>query len=169
MGAMDKFFGIMSMNNENDDDEFDEFDEGFAEEPVRKPARVKEDDSESEDKPARKPVRSINPLRSNNSRRGAVMSNESMEVCVCKPTVYEDATQIADALLANKSVVLNLEGIDMNLALRIFDFATGACYALQGRLEAIAKYVYVITPESIGISGDTSSDGQVTLSKGFAD
>ncbi len=98
------------------------------------------------------------------------MNNNSgnMEICFCKPATFEDATQVADALLSNRSVVLNLEGLDMALAQRIFDFATGSTYAVQGKLEAISKYVYMITPESVNISGDTLEHNSALGSKSFS-
>ncbi|MBR6381691.1 MAG: cell division protein SepF, partial [Lachnospiraceae bacterium] len=45
---------------------------------------------------------------------------------------------------------------------------TGACYALRGRIEPISKFVYVITPESVYISGDTQEDSDV-IGQGFGE
>jgi cell division inhibitor SepF len=52
------------------------------------------------------------------------------------------------------SVVLNLQGLDSSLAQSIYDFLCGACYALGCRMEKVSDYVYVITPESVTLSGD---------------
>ena len=57
-----------------------------------------------------------------------------MEVCVIKPTTMEEAREIADTLVDNSTVILNLEGIDVELAQRIIDFTSGACYSLGGSL-----------------------------------
>ena len=48
-----------------------------------------------------------------------------------KPASMEDTREIADTLLDNATVILNLEGIDVELAQRIIDFASGACYSLE--------------------------------------
>ena len=69
----------------------------------------------------------ITPMRS--SRRANQAS--SMEVCVIKPASMEDTREIADTLLDNATVILNLEGIDVELAQRIIDFASGACYSSE--------------------------------------
>ena len=45
-----------------------------------------------------------------------------MEVCVIKPTSIEDGREITETLLANRTVVLNLEGLDVDIAQRIIDF-----------------------------------------------
>ena len=51
-----------------------------------------------------------------------------------KPTSMEDTREIADTLVDNSTVILNLEGIDVELAQRIIDFTSGACYSLGGKM-----------------------------------
>ena len=75
-----------------------------------------------------------------------------MEVCVIKPTSMEDAREITETLLSNRTVVLNMEGLDM--AQRIIDFASGSCFAINGNLQKIANYIFIITPATVDISGD---------------
>ena len=77
-----------------------------------------------------------------------------MNVCVIKPTTFEDAREITETLLANRTVVLNLEGLDMDIAQRIIDFTSGSCFAINGNLQKISHYIFIITPESVDISGD---------------
>ena len=89
----------------------------------------------------------------------------SLEVCVIKPTNVEDGREIANTLLGGKAVVLNLEGIDVELAQRIIDFTSGACFAINGNLQKVSNYIFIITPESVDISGDfqgyISNDGSL--------
>ena len=77
-----------------------------------------------------------------------------MEVCVIKPTSVEDAREITETLLANRTVVLNLEGLDVDIAQRIIDFTSGSCFAIAGNLQKISHYIFIITPASVDISGD---------------
>ena len=77
-----------------------------------------------------------------------------MEVCVIKPTTVEEAREITETLLSNRTVVLNLEGLDVGIAQRIIDFTSGSCYAIQGNLQKISHYIFIITPSSVDISGD---------------
>ena len=69
------------------------------------------------------------------------------------PTLFEDAQQIADILRNHHTVLLNLEGLDSNLAQRIVDFSTGSCYALRGHFRSISAsdLIIVFTPEDVGI------------------
>ena len=77
-----------------------------------------------------------------------------MEVCVIKPTKVEDFREIADTLLSYCTVVLNLEGIDVELAQRIIDFSSGSCYAIGGGLQKVSSYIFILTPSNVEISGD---------------
>ena len=38
-----------------------------------------------------------------------------MEVCVIKPTSVDDAREITETLLSGRTVILNLEGLDLRL------------------------------------------------------
>ena len=82
------------------------------------------------------------------------LNGSGMEVCVIKPTSVEDAREITETLLANRTVVLNLEGIEVDVAQRIIDFTSGSCYAISGNLQKISHYIFIITPASVDISGD---------------
>ena len=61
--------------------------------------------------------------------------NAAMEVCVIKPTSVEDAREITETLLNNRTVVLNLEGLDLEIGQRIIDFTSGSCFAIDGNLQ----------------------------------
>ena len=77
-----------------------------------------------------------------------------MEVCVYKPTQFEQAREITDTLLSNCTIVLNFEGLDVEVAQRIIDFTSGSCYAIGGNLQKVSNYIFVVTPKSVDISGD---------------
>ena len=77
-----------------------------------------------------------------------------MKVCVIKPTSIEECREITDTLLSNRTVVLNLEGLDVDIAQRIIDFTSGATFAINGNLQKISNYIFIITPQSVEISGD---------------
>ncbi len=103
---------------------------------------------------AAKPAQSqkVTPMRRNN--KVATLSSGGMEVCVIKPSKVEDYREIAETLLSGCTVVLNLEGIDVELAQRIIDFSSGSCYAIGGGLQKVSSYIFILTPSSVEISGD---------------
>ena len=98
-------------------------------------------------KPAAPVSSKVTPMR---KKAGAL----NMEVCVIKPASMEDTREIADTLLAGCTVVLNLEGIDVDIAQRIIDFCCGACYCMSGSLQKVSSYIFILTPSSVEISGD---------------
>ena len=98
--------------------------------------------------PSAAPSSKVTPIKKGRSAGG------SMEVCVIKPTKVEDFREIADTLLSYCTVVLNLEGIDVELAQRIIDFSSGSCYAIGGGLQKVSSYIFILTPSNVEISGD---------------
>jgi cell division inhibitor SepF len=96
-----------------------------------------------------RPSSKITPMRS--SKR---TSAPNMEVCVIKPSSMEDTREIADTLLDGSTIILNLEGLEVELAQRIIDFTSGSCYSLGGSLQKITGYVFVLGPYNVDITGD---------------
>ena len=150
-----KFFQKFGKKKDSRDeyDEYDDLDEEEPEEPVQKfvskaPAKAA---PVKQERPVRAAASSkITPMRS--SRRSS--SSVNMEVCVIKPSSMEDTREIADTLVDNSTVILNLEGIDVELAQRIIDFTSGACYSLGGSLQKVSSYIFVLGPANVDITGD---------------
>ncbi|MGN1021956.1 MAG: cell division protein SepF [Lachnospiraceae bacterium] len=92
------------------------------------------------------------------SRRRQAPATGNMQVRVIKPSSFDQARQITDTLLSHRTVLLNLEGLDVNTAQRIVDFASGSCYALRGNFMKISHFIIVITPEDVDIAGDITGD-----------
>lgn len=153
MGVLDKFLNVMRLNPDDDDDfyneDYDYDDDYVEEEPVKKSSFRKE---KKEDYEEEKPIKStpkVTPIRPAKKPNGS-----GMEVCVIKPTSVEDAREITETLLNNRTVVLNVEGLDVEIAQRIIDFTSGSCFAISGNLQKISNYIFIITPASVDISGD---------------
>ena len=47
-----------------------------------------------------------------------------------------------------------MEGIHMEVAQRIIDFVSGAAYSMDGNLQRISNYIFIVTPNSVELSGD---------------
>ncbi len=148
MSVMDKFLNAMKLNDEEDEYYDDDFYDDEPE-PVKKPSAVRDDVSMDDDRGIKKSTPKVTPMRQMKKMPGT-----GMEVCVIKPTTVEDAREITETLLANRTVVLNLEGLDVDIAQRIIDFTSGSCFAISGNLQKISHYIFIITPASVDISGD---------------
>ena len=149
MGVMDKFLNYMKLN-EDDDDFYDDdyYGEELVEEKPKKQPTIKEDAADEEERAVKKASPKVTPMRQSKK------TGNGMEVCVIKPTSIEDAREITETLLANRTVVLNLEGLDVDIAQRIIDFTSGSCFAISGNLQKISHYIFIITPAIVDISGD---------------
>ncbi|MCD8074929.1 MAG: cell division protein SepF [Lachnospiraceae bacterium] len=184
MSVIDKFLDAIKMNDDVLEDDYldDEYDEGYEESEVERPkkrilrrneeeeigrrrAAVKEEEDSAPEEPryqsqaVQKQTRSrtattrtsskISPMRTPASKRSG-----GMEVCVIKPKSIEDSREVTNTLLDECTVILNMEGIDFELAQRIIDFACGSCYAIHGKLQKVSNYIFIITPPNVDISGD---------------
>lgn len=182
MSVMDKLINAMKFN----EDPYDEEHEGddiqyYDEEPEKEEPILDKEDTEMADiennAAGRVPRRRSNQDRENApANRPSVKrqySESGMEVCIVKPTSVNDARDVTDLILAGSTVVLNLEGLDVEIAQRIIDFTSGSCYAVQGNVMKISHYIFVITPSTVDISGDistptgTNQDGSASLDMPF--
>ena len=153
----------MRLNPDDDDDFYNEdydYDDDYEEdEPVKSKSsfrkdkrKAEEDDYEEDHSIHEKAVKSspkVTPIRPVKKQGGS-----GMEVCVIKPTSVEDAREITETLLSGRTVILNLEGLDLEVAQRIIDFTSGATYAISGNLQKISNYIFLVTPTNVDISGD---------------
>ena len=151
MSFMDKILDVLRLNEDDDDDyEFanEEYfeDEDDYDEPKKKTPR-REHKVESKEKPISK----ITPISKVQRKQ---VGNAGMEVCVIKPTTIEDEIEIADTLLSGRTVLINMEGLNLEIAQRIIDFTSGATYAMHGSLQKVSNYIFLATPNGVDISGD---------------
>jgi len=79
---------------------------------------------------------------------------KGLEVCIMKPTSFEDSQEICDTLLTGRATVINLEGFDDKLAQRTMDFISGSVYAINGKLHRISNCIFIVSPDTVDISGD---------------
>lgn len=166
-GIFNRFLDSMRLNDDDDDEyEFEpdeELDLGFDKE--EKPAKsqkpftkssIKEPDSallDLDDEPEEEPRRRFSSRKASNvvpMRQNRV----NFEVCMVKPTSMSDAKELCDILIGGRAVVINMEGVNLELAQRVIDFASGACYSMKGNLQNISRNIFIVTPSNIGLTGD---------------
>ena len=83
-----------------------------------------------------------------------IQATAQLQVVLVKPSAFTDAKQIADHLIAKKTVVLNLETASPENKRRIIDFLVGVAYANGGSLKPVANLTYIITPYNVGFIGE---------------
>ena len=83
-----------------------------------------------------------------------IHATTQLKVVLVKPERFENASEIADHLKEKRTVVLNLESTNKDVARRLIDFLSGVAYAGEGKIKKVAANTYIITPYSVDIMGD---------------
>ena len=125
------------------EDEEDEYEEDFA--PVGPAKDSARDRGKDRDRDAD---------RRGNNKVVNIHTTTQLQVVLVSPTRFENASEIADHLRDKRTVVLNLENTDKNIARRLIDFLSGVAYANEGTIKKVALSTYIITPYTVEILGD---------------
>ncbi|MMZ65172.1 Cell division protein SepF [compost metagenome] len=76
-----------------------------------------------------------------------------MKVVLYEPRSYDEAQEIADHIRSHRTVVVNLQRIRKDQALRIIDFLSGTVYALGGGISKVGNNIFLCTPDTVEIQG----------------
>ena len=83
-----------------------------------------------------------------------IHATTQLKVVLVKPERFENASEIADHLKEKRTVVLNLESTNKDVARRLIDFLSGVAYAGEGKIKKVSANTYIITPYHVDIMGD---------------
>ncbi len=142
------------------DDEY-EYDDKYDESETKKDEFEEEDDYYEDDAPASKESPRIPFIGGNQNSNKVVNINTTtkLQVVLFKPDRFSDETRaIADELLKQHTIVLNLENTNKDNSRRIIDFLSGAAYASRGKIKRVATSTFIIIPSSVGMTGDDLLD-----------
>ena len=145
MSLMDEFKKIIHPYDDEDDDY--EEDVGRDSEPAYFEPREPREPRESS---RRKEV----PAEERRNKVVNIHATTQLKVVLVKPERFENASEIADHLKEKRTVVLNLESTNKDVARRLIDFLSGVAYAGEGKIKKVAANTYIITPYSVDIMGD---------------
>lgn len=94
------------------------------------------------------------PLENKRDKVVNIHATTQLSVVLVKPDRFENAAEIADHLRDKRTVVLNLESTNKDIARRLIDFLSGVAYANEGKIKKVANATYIITPFNVEILGD---------------
>ena len=146
-----------------DDDEYDEYEPYPQEQPAPAPKPVRRapvPERSYEPEPPMSGVRTLPPRDPEPTvqvQRPAVVRplqppTQHQKVHALAPTGFNDAKEIGDRLRGSQPVIVNLQGVDRDLARRLIDFASGLTYGLSGSMEKVADAVFLLTPSNVEVS-----------------
>ncbi len=84
---------------------------------------------------------------------GLPSAPKATKMVLSEPRSYEETQQIADHLRSRRAVVVNLQRVRSDLAVRIVDFLSGTVYALNGGISKVGHNIFLCTPETIEVEG----------------
>ena len=134
-----------------DDEDYDYEEEELN--PASKPAK----ESFREERREERKAEERREERKAEERRNKVVNihaTTQLKVVLVKPERFENASEIADHLREKRTVVLNLESTNKDIARRLVDFLSGVAYAGEGKIKKVSANTYIITPYSVDIMGD---------------
>ena len=145
MGLMDELKKIIHPYDDEDYDYEDDF-----EEPAKESRSLFDDRKEDRREERREERRS----EDRHNKVVNIHATTQLKVVLVKPERFENASEIADHLKEKRTVVLNLESTNKDVARRLIDFLSGVAYAGEGKIKKVAANTYIITPYSVDIMGD---------------
>ncbi|MCI9177776.1 MAG: cell division protein SepF [Clostridia bacterium] len=83
---------------------------------------------------------------------------QQVKMVISQPTNFEQAANICDLLKQKKSVIVNLEYVNKDVARRIIDVVSGAVHALDGHMQKISNSIVLIAPFNYDIENETARD-----------
>ena len=152
MSFFDKLKEIVTESDEDDFDDFYEEDNssslglGGLTPPRREKSQRRESASEERVERSR--------IKRHDDRVVNIHTTTQLQVVLVKPERFEEAATIADNLNEKRTIVLNLESTNRDVARRLLDFLSGAAYISNGQIKRVANSTYIITPYNVDIMGD---------------
>ncbi len=146
MGLFDEFKRLTRSYEDEDEDGFDDYDVEETRSVARRDNRSDRIENYSSPATEREPRRSNKVVNIN--------ATTQLQVVLVKPERFENASEIADHLRDKRTVVLNLESTNKEIARRLLDFLSGVAYANEGKIKKVAVSTYIITPYNVDILGD---------------
>ena len=95
-------------------------------------------------------------------KRGKVVplnaQGQSVKMVISQPTTFEQSEEICSLLKEKKSVIVNLEYVNKDVARRIVDCISGGVYALDGHIQKISNSIFLIAPMNYEITNEMARE-----------
>ena len=92
-------------------------------------------------------------------KRVSIAGTNAFKLVVIEPKSFDECPKLVDSLKGRRPVIINLEKIETETAKKIFDFLSGATYALNGNVQKVANNIFIFAPESVDIAANQEDRG----------
>ncbi len=90
-------------------------------------------------------------------KRFSVTGTNSLKLILIEPASFDECPKLVDSLKSRKPVIINLEKLETETARKIFDFLSGATYALDGNVQKIANNIFIFTPDNVSVAAQQAA------------
>ena len=138
---MEKVWGMLGLP-ERDEEETEEVD-------YEKNEDIEEQEEEEEDRKiwGRKSNKVVN-----------MPQTQQVKMVICQPTTFEQSESICNLLKEKKSIIVNLEYVNKDIARRIVDVVSGAVHALDGHIKKISNSIFLVAPYNYDIENEMARE-----------
>ena len=82
----------------------------------------------------------------------------AIKMVISQPTTFEQSDEICAFLKEKKSVIVNLEYVNKDVARRIVDFISGGVYALDGYIQKVSNSIFLVAPSNYEITNEMARE-----------
>lgn len=148
MGFADSIKKVIGIEELDDDEMITEEEVNAAKEKIAKEPRHSFSESTPMER-ERKPIMSASKAP---EKKFSVTGTSAFKLVLIEPKAFEECPKLVDSLKGRRPVIINLEKLETEVARKIFDFMSGATYALNGNVQKVANNIFIFAPENVGIS-----------------
>ena len=88
----------------------------------------------------------------------AMPQAQAIKMVISQPTTFEQSDEICSFIKEKKSVIVNLEYVNKDVARRIVDFISGGVYALDGYIQKISNSIFLVAPSNYEITNEMARE-----------
>ena len=93
-----------------------------------------------------------------NSKVVNMPQTQQVKMVICQPTTFEQSENICNLLKEKKSIIVNLEYVNKDIARRIVDVVSGAVHALDGNLQKVSNSIFLVAPYNYDITNEMARE-----------
>ncbi len=93
-----------------------------------------------------------------NSKVVSMPQVQQVKMVISQPTTFEQSEYICDLLKEKKSIIVNLEYVNKDIARRIVDVVSGAVHALDGHIKKISNSIFLVAPYNYDIENEMARE-----------
>ena len=149
MGVFSKFKDLIGIDEEYEDDDYETVEEEY------RPNYYERREAEKAKAAQRYEGGNVVPMKSQSVK--AITA--AFKLVVIEPKSFDECPKLVDSLKGRRPVIINLEKIETETAKKIFDFLSGATYALNGNVQKVANNIFIFAPESVDIAANQDDRG----------